>query len=204
MLVSVAGSYVKLPADFRKAKRMDRSERHAQILDLLNRQAGASASELARLFKVSRMTIHRDLRDLHRRGHLQRIRGGAAFSGKIEVGSDGVCRACGRDMSPQLGAEMIAPGGDGGSFCCAACGLRQVLGQPKSLLLVRDQLSGRQLPAAEAYFLVNSLAAPCCQPSILCFAREEEASMFQDGFGGTPARLEEALEFLRVAAQLDR
>jgi len=183
---------------------MNRSERHAQILDLLNRRAGASASELARLFKVSRMTIHRDLRDLHRRGHLQRIRGGAAFNGAADAGSESLCRFCGRDMLPHLGAEVVDPRGGKESFCCAACGLRQILDWSQGLLLVRDQISGRQLPAAEAFFLVNSLAAPCCQPSLLSFALEEEASMFQDGFGGTPARLEEALEFLRVAAGLGR
>ncbi len=182
---------------------MNRSERHAQILDLLNQQAGASAGELARLFKVSRMTIHRDLRDLQRRGHLQRIRGGAAFTGVKDAVSDGVCPSCGQDLLPHLGAEVIGPEGKKESYCCAACGLMHVLASPQDQLLVRDQISGRQLLAAEAYFLVNSLAAPCCRPSMLSFAREEEVSMFQDGFGGTPARLDEALEFLRVAANLD-
>lgn len=181
---------------------MSRAKRHAQILVLLEGRAGLSAGELARHFGVSRMTIHRDLDALARRGRLQRIRGGAVTRRSDDSAGLTLCSGCGREPLPHQGCVLRQKAAAEKVYCCVTCGLRHASQAEPSDFWVRDQISGRQLPAMEAFYLINSLVAPCCQPAILSFAREEEADMFQDGFGGTPARLDDALEFLRVAAGL--
>ena len=52
-------------------------QRHHAILTLLDRRGAVTAAELARTFGVSDVTIRRDLIDLHGRGLLQRVHGGA-------------------------------------------------------------------------------------------------------------------------------
>ncbi len=52
-------------------------QRHDAILRLLDRRGAVTGAELARAFGVSGVTIRRDLIDLHGRGLLYRVRGGA-------------------------------------------------------------------------------------------------------------------------------
>jgi DeoR/GlpR family transcriptional regulator of sugar metabolism len=51
--------------------------RHAQIAELVLTQPFVAVKDLARMFDVSPMTIHRDLDDLERQGVLRKVRGGA-------------------------------------------------------------------------------------------------------------------------------
>ncbi len=183
---------------------MKREERQREILNLLDRQAGISAGDLARQFRVSRMTIHRDLSSLLSQGLLLRIRGGAVTRGRSSAPQEN-CSVCARRIVPHQSSEVHCLDGSVDIACCAACGLRRSIERGGGgQILVGDHISGRPVLAAEAFFLVNSLASPCCQPSLLSFASENEVSLFQAGFGGSIARLEEALEFLRVAENLDQ
>ncbi|HEU5433638.1 MAG TPA: DeoR/GlpR family DNA-binding transcription regulator, partial [Thermomicrobiales bacterium] len=52
-------------------------QRHERIADMVLRQPFVAAKELARLFDVSLMTIHRDLDELEAQGLLRKVRGGA-------------------------------------------------------------------------------------------------------------------------------
>ena len=182
---------------------MNFEERRRRILALLHEKSGISAGELARCLGVSRMTVHRDLENLRQRGQLLRIRGGAvARQGGVKP-EEGACSACGNLLLPHQRCELRVDGQAPIVACCTACGLRQCLalaGQGR--LLVCDLISGRGLPAEEAFFLVNSMAAPCCRPSLLSFADQEQVALFQAGFGGSIGRFEDALEFLRVADNL--
>ncbi len=183
---------------------MKREVRQREILTLLDRESGVSAGDLAQRFQVSRMTIHRDLRSLLKQGLLLRIQGGAVTKGLVRAATKNHCSACRRRLLPHQCCEILRADGSLDVACCTACGLRQFSVQPAAeQFLVGDQVSGRMLPAEDAYFLVNSLASPCCQPSFLSFASESEVALFQAGFGGSIARLDEALEFLRVAEGLN-
>jgi DeoR/GlpR family transcriptional regulator of sugar metabolism len=51
--------------------------RHAQIAELVLTQPFVAVKDLARMFDVSLMTIHRDLDELERQGVLRKVRGGA-------------------------------------------------------------------------------------------------------------------------------
>ena len=182
---------------------MKRELRQREILTLLDKESGISAGSLAQRLQVSRMTIHRDLLSLREQGLLLRIHGGAVTKGRARAAVEGQCSVCAGRLLPHQSCEIQGADGSLAVACCAACGLRQFsLGSKATQLYVGDQISGRMLLAEEAFFLVNSLASPCCQPSLLSFAREDEVALFQEGFGGSIARLDEALEFLRVAKSL--
>ncbi len=183
---------------------MDRGDRQRKILALLDKETGLSAGELAGRLQVSRMTVHRDLQSLYRQDLLLRIRGGAVAKGNPRSGLESYCTTCDRPVVPHQRSEFILEDGSSIVTCCAVCALRRVSHDNyEGDLLVGDQISGRMIPVDDAFFLVNSLASPCCQPSMLSFACEEEIALFQAGFGGSIARLNEALEFLRISERLN-
>ncbi len=182
---------------------MTRDERQHSILALLDRESGLSAGELSKRFQVSRMTIHRDLQSLFSRGLLLRIHGGAVAKKHSPSSREGFCSVCVRRLLPHQQSQILRADGSIAVACCAVCGLQHFLvAADAERLLVGDQINGRMLPADEAYFLVNSLAAPCCHPSLISFGSESDVALFQAGFGGVIARLDEAIEFLRVAENL--
>ncbi len=183
---------------------MKRETRQGEILTLLDKKAGISAGDLAQYFNVSRMTIHRDLHALLEQGMLLRIHGGAVKRNPVSPAT-GVthCFACNRQILPHQRSEIHKADGLREETCCTSCGLRQFSAETGVVrFVVADLLSGKMLLAEEAYFLVNSLATPCCQPSLLSFASQDEVASFQAGFGGSIARLDEAVEFFRVAEGL--
>src|SRR5690242_19938951 len=53
------------------------ARRHERIAEMVLRQPFVAAKDLARLFDVSLMTIHRDLDELEHQGLLRKVRGGA-------------------------------------------------------------------------------------------------------------------------------
>lgn len=65
------------------------------------------------------------------------------------------------------------------------------------MALTADYLSGQLHTVHSSIFLFGSAAAPCCRPSILTFADEENARRFQAGFGGELGRLEDAIRYLQ-------
>jgi DeoR/GlpR family transcriptional regulator of sugar metabolism len=64
--------------------------RRARILERIQREGGASVSDLAREYGVSAITVHRDLEHLAREGLVERVHGGARPPGstRIQVATD--------------------------------------------------------------------------------------------------------------------
>lgn len=99
--------------------------------------------------------------------------------------------------------------------CCARCPLTLMSQEhlQVEILEVSDYVSGRRLPAAEAYYVEGSRVEVCsgprlnreegltpyarlfdrCAPSLLAFARVEDARAFQAENGGVVKRLDELL-----------
>jgi DeoR family fructose operon transcriptional repressor len=63
-------------------------ERKSEILNILEQTGRVDVNELADLFKASRETIRRDLREMEEDGVLKRTHGGAVFSGMNSKGRD--------------------------------------------------------------------------------------------------------------------
>lgn len=62
--------------------------------------------------------------------------------------------------------------------------------------LATDFLHGHVITASQAHYLVLSDLTICCSPSVLAFAKKEEAIKFQVGFGGRILDFHLALDFV--------
>jgi DeoR/GlpR family transcriptional regulator of sugar metabolism len=74
----IDGSYYNRD-ERQEVTRLNRSERHEKLIELLNNQNVMSVSELSKELDHSMMTIHRDLTYLEQNGTVKRIHGGAAL-----------------------------------------------------------------------------------------------------------------------------
>jgi hypothetical protein len=166
-------------------------------------------TEIADRFAVSKMTGHRDLKFLERRGAVKRIFGGALPGERKNgsplpspageaVGQHALCTICRRPAQPHLRYVLNLANGESRLACCPHCGISAhlVLRDQVAEAQASDNLSGRRHPAQQSMFLLGSSSIPCCRPSILTFEDEVVARRFQAGFGGTLGRLEDAMNFL--------
>ena len=195
---------------------MKTHKRRNELLALINATGAISLKELTSQFDVTKMTIHRDLEFLEKRGLIRRI-----FGGAVPVNADGTdpsaaatplpprvlplsapsvdaCLVCRRPVSQHLLYSITFASGEQWYACCPHCGLsaHQRHLETISSAMTSDFISGRPHPAHRSHFLMGSMAAPCCTPSILTFEHETEAEQFQRGFGGRIGTLREAFDFL--------
>jgi nitrous oxide reductase accessory protein NosL len=95
---------------------------------------------------------------------------------------------------------MVKENGEKLCACCPHCGIL-LLQQMEDVgsALTPDFLHGRRLNVFQAWFVVGSDVRPCCLPSTLCFATEDDAEKFQRGFGGEVFDYDQAAERLKAA-----
>ena len=191
---------------------MQSTRRRKQIMEVIRNQGGISVGEIAERFGVSKMTGHRDLEQLEQRGLIKRIFGGAvplterpATTGAGNTGPEAaeqpLCTVCRRPPASNLIYTLHLVGGEQRIACCPHCGIsvQLVLREQVEKVVCVDYLSGRSCLAEDAYFLMASAAAPCCQPSLLTFDDIEVARRFQSGFGGSLGRMSDAVDYLQQA-----
>ena len=183
---------------------MTGNERRKAILKLATINGNVSTRGLAQRFNVSRMTINRDLRSLEETGTLKPIHGGAIPNTQPhQTSGQSFCSLCDKPAIPHQSYQLQHPEQARETFCCAYCGLQsQLQNQSSTHYYATDMISGKSLPAQNAFFLIRSSATPCCHPSILTFADEAEVVTFRSAFGGVIGRIAEALDFLRTELTL--
>ena len=195
---------------------MKTTKRRNELLALINTKGVISVKEITEQFDVTKMTIHRDLVFLEAHGLIKRIFGGAVSADTAGASTDtsippaasgrtihsvqpmDTCLVCRRPVSQHLLYGITLSSGEQCFACCPHCGLSAHLRYKDSITsaMTADFISGRPHPAHRSYFLMGSMAAPCCNPSILTFENEEPARKFQAGFGGRIGFLQEAFNFL--------
>lgn len=195
---------------------MNCTDRRKELLNWLDREGSLSTRQIAERFKVTKMTVHRDLLLLEKRQALRRIHGGVLaipkpvepaepFRTGLPVSTQNQCLICFRTATQHLLYSLTLSNGESKQACCPHCGISAHLLYKEQVVmaLAADYLTGRQHPARSSCFLLGSVAAPCCRPSILTFEREDMASRFQAGFGGTLGDLDDAIAFLQQELSLD-
>ncbi|WP_448574526.1 DeoR/GlpR family DNA-binding transcription regulator [Thermomicrobium sp.] len=89
-------------------------ERRRQILELLHRRGSITVAELGQLFRISPMTIRRDLDALERAGQLKRTHGGAilpSFAQHEDSFAQRLERAVeAKELLAEIAAAMLNPG----------------------------------------------------------------------------------------------
>lgn len=188
--------------------------RRERIRSQLQEFGSVQVTELAAQLQVSKMTIHRDLLQFEAAGEVKRVHGGAVLVAKLGVErvkdtvpqtTSGECLICHRPPTQHLLYTLTTSGGEQRQACCPHCGISAhiLFGGKIIMALTADYLSGRLHSAQNSWFLLGSVAAPCCHPSILTFEDEQMVLRFQTGFGGRVGRLNDAMNFLREAMTLD-
>lgn len=184
--------------------------RHQRILDILKQDGIVHINQLSQEFNVSEMTIHRDLAQLETEGYLRKVRGGAVplpmLSQTVNQSASTVeaCFMC--QLIPRSQTQMTLNLANGTTkwACCPHCGLHglQMMGAQIVSALVTDFLRGNIINAQAATYLVEPDITVCCTPTILAFQQKEDATRFQNGFGGRLMGMDETLNHLRHAMEL--
>jgi hypothetical protein len=141
------------------------------------------------------------------------------WAGKI-AGGKPVCEVCKRVIHTETSFKIVHPDGSMKAVCCPRCGLAAVIQNGGRALEAVDFTSKKSIPAAEAIYLEGSDIMECCSdtgfrsnegayqeieydrcmPSLLAFARREDAEIVRLKHGGRIISFEEARQ--SVARQL--
>ena len=178
------------------------AERHRRILDMLRERKMLSSQELVDELKVSAMTIHRDLRDMAASGLVTKVHGGVALARTLPMSGafSNACALCGGSVSARTALIIHGKGNEPSYACCSHCGLILLSRQQSDVMaLTADFLYGQMVSVQESTYLVGSSVDTCCAPSILSFARLDDAKSFRLGFGGEVMDFERTKQFLRSA-----
>jgi DeoR family transcriptional regulator, copper-sensing transcriptional repressor len=171
-------------------------DREKKLLEYLQEHENASIQELAEVFGVSNMTIHRDLNKLEQAGYVRKKHGGAALAEK-PAAAGLVCSMCGKPVSERTLFLVKLENGEEKHTCCAHCGLilhSRVSDAWQSF--TADYLHGHIVSAGQAVYVIESELTVCCVPSVLSFGSQTDAKKFQKGFGGRLADMEQTVQYL--------
>lgn len=165
------------------------SERQKQIKELIVSRKTLKISELSEIFKVSEMTIHRDIKAMVESGFIEKTFGGISLiNQESNVPNGNECVVCHRSIHPRLSCRLILTKNRMEVACCTHCGFirRQMLGHEVIEILCCDFFTNTTISAMNAWFVMNTTVdMSCCQPQSLPFNQREHAEGFVRGFGGT-------------------
>jgi Fe2+ or Zn2+ uptake regulation protein len=165
------------------------SPRQREIINLLSQKEYLSAAELQERFEISQATAYREIQSLVEQGYAAKTPGGI---GQSEQDTGKRCLQCKREAKPSLAFIIETSGGQKSTACCAHCGLMALEHQPVASAMATDYFYGTIINAAQAWYVLESQVAPCCSPSVLTFASQEDASRFAAAFNGKLADFSQA------------
>ena len=172
------------------------SERRGQILAWLKEDQVLRVDDLAARLDVSNMTVHRDLNALAEMGLVEKVHGGARLPDPHLITTE-ACTMCGMPIKTRMQFVVTTEDNKTIRACCPHCGLLMVSArQDIATALLRDFIYGRIINVRQAYYVVESRISICCQPSVLAFASEADASDFQKGFGGQVLGFDQTQHYL--------
>ncbi len=179
-------------------------ERRDYILNELQKTGRVRVTNLSAALGVSRMTIHRDLDALVQEGLVEKVFGGAVLPGAHRsTAGEASCALCGKTINPRTRVVLHTRSGDAIETCCPHCAL--LLMETRDDLetaMAVDFIHGQMINLKTATFLVNPEVTVCCTPSVLCFADDEEARRFQQGFRGERVALPRARQLIAIEMKL--
>jgi len=176
-------------------------ERKGKILELL-KERERTPKELADIFKVSLMTIYRDIRELEKEGLIERKHG--AVSLKEDENSLKHCVVCSKDIDGRFNVILFLSEGKKVHACCPHCGLmafRRLNNKVESIIM-KDFISCNPVNAFTSWYVVGADINPCCSPSVFTFSDKYVAEKFSKGFGGKVLDFEEAFEEIHYLMSL--
>jgi len=163
-------------------------DRKQQILEIIREKKEVTVKELAHIFKVSEMTIYRDVRELEKEGEIIRKHGSLVLNTEENIANLNLkaCPVCNKPITRSHPYRIIVENTKVVEACCEHCGLmlHQRYADKDVSALTFDFITEKPVSALDAYYVVGSSAIPCCSPSVIPFVNKEDAEKFQKGFGG--------------------
>lgn len=179
------------------------SNRQHDIYELLQAKRSLQVEEIEAGFAISVATAYRDMNALVTAGLAVKTTGGIRLAQPVDTkASDERCFFCGGSIKKRSMFVVQGPDGSQNKACCPHCGLLALDQTDAQAAFSSDFLYGRLVNARQAFFLIGSRVSLCCEPSVLCFANEEDALGFQAGFGGEVCDLPQALTRLKDMVHL--
>ena len=171
------------------------TDRQRQLYEWLQTQPSVSVEETAQRLAISTATAYRDVRALTQAGLVIKTGHGVKLAPPAEAApaQTDKCTFCAGTVSQRTGIVLQLHDGKQVKACCPHCGLMALDQLSVSTALAADFLYGRMINARQAVFLLESTVKPCCTPSVLCFASQDDAQRFQLGYGGQVCSLAQAL-----------
>jgi DeoR family transcriptional regulator, copper-sensing transcriptional repressor len=170
------------------------TDRQQQLHTWLQIQHIITIEEIKGRFGISPASAYRDVHALVDAGLAIKTMRSMKLVEPIETGAPEAahCSYCGGAINPRAAFIIQMQDGSQRIACCPHCGLMALNSPGIAAALTNDFLYGRKVNARQAFFLLESSVSLCCEPSVLCFACEDEAVNFQRGFGGIICDLETA------------
>ncbi len=179
------------------------TDRQQQIVDLLHIRLKISTEEIKRRFSISAATASRDIHALVLSGEAVQTSHGIKLAPPREPAvQERKCYYCGGSINDRTIFILQMEDGSQRNACCPHCGLMAIEQPGTQNALVRDFIYGRMVSASQAIYLLGSTVNICCEPSVLGFLSQEEATRFQTGFGGKTYALESVLAELKISMKL--
>ncbi|MBA9026848.1 DeoR family transcriptional regulator [Peribacillus huizhouensis] len=173
-------------------------ERQKQIKELVLSRKTLKISELSKKFKVSDMTIHRDIKAMVESGFVVKTFGGISLANQAtNVSNRNECVVCYKSINFRLSCRLILTENRVETTCCMHCSFirNQMLDHEVLEILCDDFFTSTTISARNAYFVMDTtLDLGCCQPQLLPFNQKEHAKRFVRGFGGTVVTFSEVME----------
>lgn len=174
-------------------------ERRKQIMQIIQEKQSVKISELSKLFSVSEMTIHRDLKPFIADNLIVKTFGGVSLNHQPHHKTNQLCTYCHQETNNRLEYRLILKDGITEVTCCAHCGLlrHQQLGNQIEQAICYDFLRQTTISARLAWYVFDtSLDIGCCQPQVLTFEEKDHAQKFVKGFGGEIYPFKDAIELI--------
>lgn len=181
------------------------TNRQAAIVAWLEEANSLTIKQLVERFRVSAMTIHRDLARLQELGTVKKVHGGVVLLPMVQDNEGKVisnmCAMCNHKAAARTNVMITWDGGEQSTYCCPHCGLLALRRGGKTAVsaLARDFLHGRMINVYQAHFLISSDVQLCCIPSTICFATATDAEKFQHGFGGNSMNYTDTIAHLTAS-----
>ena len=181
-------------------------ERKKQIKELIVNRKTLKISELSKIFSVSEMTIHRDIKTMVESGFIEKTFGGISLvNQEYSVPNNNECVVCHRGINHRWSCRLILTKNRVETTCCTHCGFMrsQMLGDEVLEILCYDFFVNTTISAMNAWFVMDTTVdLSCCQPQVLPFNQREHAEGFVRGFGGIVLTYTEAME--KVTGQMEK
>jgi hypothetical protein len=181
------------------------NDRQQILYEWLQTQHSATIEEIEARLGISPATAYRDIRALVEAGLAQKTNRGLKLPAPVDPApASAKCAFCGGMLNERSAFVFQLKDGSQRSACCPHCGLMALDQLEVTTALASDFLYGRMINARQATFLLESAVSLCCEPSVLCFASQEQARRFQLGFGGLICSLDQAAVRLKEIMSIQK